>query len=179
MPHQKESLAKYGFTLVELLIVVILIGILTSISIASLSGYTRRQTVTQAAKNLEADLRAAKNRAVSGVEGQLWGIHFDWGTDNQAYTIFSTPSFAYSAGTTEIRKELSANVTITNGQPAFGAGSNILNIVFNRLNGEAGFYNDGGSTTDPPPPFGRITLSLPGVPDQTVTVELGGQIYGD
>lgn len=162
--------ARKSFTLVEILVVVTLIGILTAIGIVSLSGFTRRQTLTQAGKNLEADLRATRNRSVSGVEGSLWGIHFVEGSPD--YETFSTDTCAYSSGES---KELPSNITIASISHADL--NRVANVVFDRLNGEVMICDDVGADLNP---LGedfiiRLSNSVGDVYD--VGVGAGGKIY--
>lgn len=160
----KEGRLK-GFTLLELLIVVAIIGLLTGVAIPAFSAFTRRQALTQAAKNLKTDLRAVQNRAVSGVEGQRWGVHLVQGTTN--YEIFSTSSYVYSVGQT---KNLPSGVQVSALSRHAGGQSN---VVFDRLTGTVGVYQNNGTQ------LGSdiiITLTLSGT-NRYVRVDAGGKIY--
>lgn len=165
-----------AFTLIELLVAVAIIALLTMISIPAFSGFARRQTLYQATKDLKTDLRSAQNKAVSGVDGLLWGVHFDVAVpQNQNYKIFvtqKTAPFNYSLGTVKTTKTLPSGVTISAVSPNSGGSAN---VIFNRQTGEAGFYDNNGN-----PLTGStltVTLLLSGTPPGSVIVERGGKIY--
>jgi len=160
-----------AFTLIELLVVVAIIGILTGVAIPAFNAFNRRQTLTQATKNLKTDLRAARNRAVSGVDGKRWGGHLVLNRDN--YTTFSTSSFAYSAATSTQTKDLPSGVTISDLSWNHGSPGQ-ANVVFDRITGEVSIRWWGGGQA--PVSDIIITLSLSGV-TRTVRVDSGGKIY--
>lgn len=60
---------KFGFSLIELLIVVSLFGIAASLITASYLGFERNQRVKSAASQLKNDLRLIQNNALSGGKG--------------------------------------------------------------------------------------------------------------
>lgn len=59
-----------GFTLIELLVTISLIGILFTVGIASYIDFSRRQTVTQAARQIVEDLRMAQSLAANNQKPQ-------------------------------------------------------------------------------------------------------------
>ncbi len=65
-----------GFTLVEIMIVVAIMGILMAGAIPSFNSYNRSQVLAQAVRNVRSDLRTAQNFSISGADGKVWGIHF-------------------------------------------------------------------------------------------------------
>lgn len=60
------SADRQGYTLIELLVIFTIIGILSTVGIASYNGFNQRQTLKQAALNLKNDLRVAQNKAMAG-----------------------------------------------------------------------------------------------------------------
>jgi prepilin-type N-terminal cleavage/methylation domain-containing protein len=57
-----------GFTLIEILATITIIGILFTIGIVSYTNFNRKQVVTQAAKNIVNALRQVQSNATSGVK---------------------------------------------------------------------------------------------------------------
>ena len=68
MSARKTSLKRNssGFTMIELLVVVVIIGVLTSIAIASFNSFSRAQSIRLAALELKNDLRKVKTDSISG-----------------------------------------------------------------------------------------------------------------
>lgn len=62
---KKKVCSKSGFTLIESLIVISILGILLSIGIAAYNVFNRNQILFQTAKNLKGDLRLAQSKALS------------------------------------------------------------------------------------------------------------------
>lgn len=61
--HRLSYHKEMGFTIVELMIVIAIVGILVSIASVSYSKFTRRSEVTQLARDFEAALTSAKHHA--------------------------------------------------------------------------------------------------------------------
>jgi prepilin-type N-terminal cleavage/methylation domain-containing protein len=57
-----------GYTLIELIVVIALIGLMTGASIAGFNTLNQKQIVTTGGKELASVLRTAQNRAVSGIK---------------------------------------------------------------------------------------------------------------
>jgi prepilin-type N-terminal cleavage/methylation domain-containing protein len=55
-----------GYTLIELLVGLMIVGILFSMGYANFRDFTRRQTLLDVTKKMEADLRSAQQMALSG-----------------------------------------------------------------------------------------------------------------
>lgn len=62
---KKKSCFKSGFTLIESLIVVSILGILLGIGIAAYNVFNRNQILSQTAKNIKEDLRLTQSKALS------------------------------------------------------------------------------------------------------------------
>lgn len=61
-----NSSASSAYTLIEILIVLVIIGLFTSIGYANFRGYARRQQSINIARQVEADLRYAQELSLSG-----------------------------------------------------------------------------------------------------------------
>jgi len=60
-----------GFTLIEILVVISIIGLLVTLGISAYSEFNRRQTLDQAAKNIVNELRYIQSKASSGDKGPV------------------------------------------------------------------------------------------------------------
>ena len=72
-----------GFTLVELLILIAIMGILSSMALSGFSGLTPRMRIKRAVRNIVSDMQTAKARALR--DRTTWTIQFDAG--NSRYVI--------------------------------------------------------------------------------------------
>jgi prepilin-type N-terminal cleavage/methylation domain-containing protein len=96
-----------GFTLVELIIVMAIIGILLGVSAPFINSYMKDARLREGVRNLKADLELAKIRAVR--ENAHVAVTFD--TTNERYTIFvddgagggTADDWAINGGETEIK----------------------------------------------------------------------------
>ena len=61
-----------GFTIIELLITISIMGLLLTLGLVYYQDFNRRQILNQAAKNLSSNLRLAQSRALSGEKPQDW-----------------------------------------------------------------------------------------------------------
>ncbi|HEV8601227.1 MAG TPA: fibronectin type III domain-containing protein, partial [Patescibacteria group bacterium] len=80
-----------GFTLLEVLIVISILAILTTVGIGYYRNVVKSNEVELAAKSIANDLKVAKAKAIAGEGNLRWGIHFVDGVDDY-YEIFSTPT---------------------------------------------------------------------------------------
>ncbi len=115
-----------GYTLIEILIVIVIMGLLFAVGYANYRDFSRQQAVTSAMRALRADLRLAQEQAIEGKKppgctGTLTGYKFTV-ANNLIYQIS-----AYCTGGDIVVKTISLPSGITIGTP-------VLNpIVFNVL----------------------------------------------
>ena len=93
-----KSFGNSGFTMLEMMIIVVIIGILATIAIPSFSRVMPRLEVRAQARNTLNYLRLARSRAIS--EAAQFGVHID--TDAGEYIMFkdivNPSSFTFDAG---------------------------------------------------------------------------------
>lgn len=63
---RKNFISVYGYTLIEILVALTIIGLLFSFGYASFRDFSTRQAVADVAKNIQGNLRLAQGYAVSG-----------------------------------------------------------------------------------------------------------------
>jgi prepilin-type N-terminal cleavage/methylation domain-containing protein len=117
-----------GFTLLELLLVVGIIGILSTSIVLNGLGYRNRQALDLAAQQMAASIRDAQNRSVSQQDGLAWGVYFNNVSSTDSYTVFSGGS--YSASENRFVTSLDSPVEFT--IPSAGTTSS---IVFAQVSG--------------------------------------------
>jgi prepilin-type N-terminal cleavage/methylation domain-containing protein len=88
--HHHKSAA--GFTLVELLIVIAIIGILSTVLLANYNSFGRRQEVKNTAAELKSELRKYQNFAISGHKNPDQSSTCDDTTTLESYSIAIDPS---------------------------------------------------------------------------------------
>ena len=104
------SLPKYskGFTLLELLISISIIGIIAGGIIPSFSGYIKNQNLQQAQEQFKSELRTVQNKAltgslsdlqISGSYAQYWGVSFPDDSGSLVNIFVSTTNTTCSGAT--------------------------------------------------------------------------------
>ena len=141
-----------GFTLVELMIVIAIIGILSAVSMYGWLGYQNNVNLKTAAGEVMADIASCKQRAVS--EGINYCIQFTDGSPN--YTINATSCIAPT-------QTQAKNLT------SFGSGLTIrdTNFTLDRVS----FIPRGTSS------IGDINLSNSKNSTATITINITGRAY--
>lgn len=117
---------QFGFSLIELLLVVAILGMITLISFASFPGFNSRQALDKDTYLVKATIEEARSLTLAGKNDNSYGVHF---TDNSV-TVFSGPTYSTSSSDNEVSL-LNAKVRIATTTFA-GGGSD---IVFERLTG--------------------------------------------
>lgn len=92
--------SRFGFTLLELLLVVGIVAVIMGGIIPAFSNYMENQDLTQAQEQLKSDLRSIQNRAITGAlseslvggnRANYWGVmFFSDGGDPGRYSYFIT-----------------------------------------------------------------------------------------
>lgn len=152
-----------GFTIVELVIVVVVIGILAAITIVSYNGVQKRALNTARLTEVEAWQKqfllyyASNGVGVSGLAGQYYclGFGFPSGKCRNYTQAVGANTYAESANATLMAALKSASGSLPSGtrQPV---GSYVGPYVYGYSDG-SGFslftFLDGGTTTCPPPMY--------------------------
>ena len=144
-----------GFTLVELMIVLALITIITSISIQAWQHYRINTNLRTASREIMADIINTKQRTISEKKPTSYSITFD--KDNNSYSLSRT--------------DTSGTVTLWTKSPASsGTGIIIQNVDFS--GGSVINFQRRGTVT-----FGTITLKNSINSTAAVTTQITGRAY--
>ncbi len=118
-----------GFTLIEILIVIVIIGIISSIVILNLSKFRNEQLLKNTTLDVVSLLSKARQNTLSSVNSINYGVHFD---SNQA-VLFTGTGYTSNSTTNE---PIVFNSRVIIPMPYgldIGGGSD---VIFERLNGE-------------------------------------------
>ncbi len=69
---EKSFIFREGFTLIEILVTISIVGLLLTAGLVYYQDFNRRQILNQAAKDLSSNLRLAQSRALAGEKPQEW-----------------------------------------------------------------------------------------------------------
>lgn len=118
--HQK------GFTILEILIVVAILAILTSISLAAFVSYRKSQALKADTENVAGLLAQARSQTVSSKNASAYGVHFTSGSA----TLFTAPTYSAGAASNVVYTLTPGNALTT----TLPGGTSAL--LFNRITGE-------------------------------------------
>lgn len=76
MKGKNKKIIERGFTLVELLLVISIIGVLVGIGLISYQGFQKRTNLDVEVQRIISVLRSAQSEAISAKEGSNFGVHF-------------------------------------------------------------------------------------------------------
>jgi type IV pilus assembly protein PilA len=97
-PNRKKNLAQKGFTLVELMVVIVIVGILTAVALPNFLSQTDKAKGTEAKTNLSATMKQAQAKFVEDGADPATAIatmNTDYGTPLDTTTKFNyTASYA-------------------------------------------------------------------------------------
>jgi type II secretion system protein H len=143
--------ADKGFSLVELMIVIAIIGILSTVAIFGWQGYQNNVNLKTAAAEVMADIASSKQRAVS--EGINYCIQFTDGSPN--YTINATSCIAPTQTQTRNLTSFGAGLTISNTNFNLDRVSFLPRGTLSSNTGDINLANSKGSTA-------TITINITG-----------------
>ncbi len=123
---EKKSPNNYGFTLLEILMVIAIMGILITIIISSFSILNKSQALEKSVRQGASIVSQARSLTLSSKEDSNYGVHFESST----LTLFKGSTYSALDGS-NITTSLNNLVLITN-IALTGGGSD---VVFERLNG--------------------------------------------
>jgi len=84
---------KNGYTLIEILVALTIIGLLFSFGYVSFRDFSRRQTISGVAKNIQGDLRLAQGNAITGQKP----VGCNTTLDTFGFRVLTTASYAIEA----------------------------------------------------------------------------------
>lgn len=146
-------LRHHGFTLIEVLIALLIVGLVVTVLIASFRSFTARRTLDGAAANVISALEVARAQTLDSLSDSAYGVHIE--TDR--VVIF--------AGATYMPGDPGNRLILLSPQVSVGSSltGGTTDVSFARLSGKA-------SAT------GTITVTLRADPSQTrvITVAPGG-----
>ena len=119
-----------GFTLLELVVVIGIMVLATTIMFAIFRGYQRNVRLNVAAQQLENTLRRAQSDAMIVKNGTNWGVYFD--TIKDQYVLFSGTEYSPS-GVDNVVIEIENLVEIAN----VNLSDSAISVVFSKLSGTA------------------------------------------
>lgn len=106
---------KRGFTIIELLVVLVVMSILFTFGYANYRGYSRRQQFISSLRKIEGAVRTAQSLATSGVKGsncdRLNGYQFSIDKESNTYSIRSS---CVNNINTDVSEVLDSNINIAN-----------------------------------------------------------------
>lgn len=151
-----RSTRNKGFTLIEIMIVIVIMGIMAAIATPNLMSYMSRLRLNGAARQVMTDLMLARGKAVS--ENKRVGVVF---TSNHQYTIFSdnNQNSAIDTGELTVSKNIQAefaDVTLSsNTSPIFLPNGSVLSAT----NGTVTLSNTSGSKQVTTSSAGRVRIN--------------------
>lgn len=153
--------SKKGFTLFEVILVLAILAIMSTISFLYLGGYKLSADLEESAGQLSSKLREAQNKSMIGENNSSWGIHFDNITSTDPFIeLFYGSSYPGTIVEKTYLAQLSPSIRFQ--APSSGTS---LNIVFSKITGKPASQQSAVIYSN----------SAPGT-TKTITVETSGRI---
>lgn len=128
--EKRRLLFQAGFTLAEMLVIMFIISLLSTLILANYRGGQRQYALNDATKKLLSDLRKAQNMAISG-SGNSKGYGISAVSSSTSYIIFgdNNGNFRYESGTDVVLETISLplGIKILSVSPLLGGR---LSVVF-------------------------------------------------
>ncbi len=115
-----------GFTLLEVIIVIVILAIISGILLQSFQTFNRSQALSRDAENIIAQLELARSNTLAAKNGSQYGVH----VTSTSTTLFAGATYVSNAATNQVFVLNNAN---TASYSLTGGGADIL---FNRLIGD-------------------------------------------
>lgn len=123
---------KCGFSTIELLIVIGIIGILAIVSLPNLVGRRSRVELDNTARQIAASLREAQSRSLAQESATSWGVHFENSTTTSPfYALFKG---SYSSSTRVNYSRLPSSLGYATSSIPLGAAKE---VTFSQISGLA------------------------------------------
>lgn len=127
---------KQGFTLIEVLVVIAVLMIILTLSVASFYTLTRRTDLDTTRDNIVSDLNAAKNKTLASESAAQYGIYFNNSSSPHKYVLFKGPGYILRDTSFDQIHNLPSTVEIS----SINLNGSTNEIVFNRLEGNTNNY---------------------------------------
>lgn len=161
--------ASQGFTLIEILVGLTIIGMLFSFGFVSYRDFTRRQTLSSFVKQVQGDFRLAQANALAGIKPNSSACDSTYILDNYGVEVLSSTEYQIIAQCSKV----GVSTTITTKDVEIPTGITISTPSINPIK----FKVLGQGNNIPSGETVVITLTQLGTSNtQTVTISAGGEI---
>lgn len=138
---KRFAVSSFGFSLIELIIVISLLGILLTIASVNLFNPLSKNKVSMVAGDVTSILREAQYKSINSTDSENggsseFGVHFE----NNSYTLFKGLVYNSSSNSNFEVKTVS-NISIEKSLPC-SSQENCNNIIFEKYSGEVHEFDE-------------------------------------